>query len=281
MTGSEPSGLAEIRRRIDAIDEDVHRLLIERGRVIDALIRIKGTSRPAGAFRPAREAEMMRRLVLRHEGGLPLATVEHIWREIITTFTAMQAPFGVIAGPAADPLAMRDLVRFYVGFSVEVTGAARVADALARVADPGHDIAVVAADAGGRWWAPLMGARAPKVFAKLPFIETAARPALPSAYVVGPPLADGAAPDVRLLAVAGAGDLSGALAALGGRIVRAAEEDWLVELPESVGDDDLAAEVEARAGRLDRVADLGGFSAPIRILEAGEEIVRVPAGVEG
>ena len=42
----------------------------------------------------------MRRLVMRHEGNLPLVTVEHIWREIITTFTAMQAPFGVAAGPA-------------------------------------------------------------------------------------------------------------------------------------------------------------------------------------
>ena len=115
----------------------------------------------------------------------------------------------------------------------------------------------------------------------LPFIEMAERPAALAAYVVGPPLADGASPDARLLAVAGAGDLSGALAALGGRIVQAAKEDWLVELPESVSDDDLAAEVEARAGRLDRVADLGGFSAPIRILKAGEEIVRLAEGVEG
>src|SRR3712207_3550991 len=175
MTGGEPEGLTEIRRRIDAIDEDIHRLLIERSRVIDALIRIKGTSRPAGAFRPGREAEMMRRLVLRHEGGLPLPTVEHIWREIITTFTAMQAPFGVIAGPAAEPSAMRDLVRFYFGFSVEVRDATSVADALARVADLGRDIAVVAAESDGRWWAPLLAAGAPRIFARLPFVEMAAR----------------------------------------------------------------------------------------------------------
>ena len=109
-----------IRRRIDAIDEAMHRLLIERSGVIAELIEIKGTSKPGAAFRPEREADMMRRLVMRHEGALPLVTVEHIWREIITTFTAMQAPFGVAMGPSSDDLAMRDLVRFYFGFSVPV-----------------------------------------------------------------------------------------------------------------------------------------------------------------
>ena len=87
--------LGELRGRIDEIDAEMHRLLMDRGSVIDALIRIKGTSRPGAAFRPGREAEMMRRIVARHAGALPLATVEHIWREIITTFTRVQAPFNV------------------------------------------------------------------------------------------------------------------------------------------------------------------------------------------
>src|SRR5215207_4064026 len=100
MSGGEPESLADIRMRIDEIDEGMHRLLIERSRVVEALIRVKGASGPSAAFRPRREAEMMRRLVLRHEGRLPLVTLEHIWREIITTFTALQAPFGVITGPA-------------------------------------------------------------------------------------------------------------------------------------------------------------------------------------
>ena len=87
--------LVKLRDRIDAIDAEMHRLLIKRGTVIDSLIKTKGTGRPGAAFRPAREADMMRRLVARHNGALPLATVEHIWREIITTFTRMQAPFDV------------------------------------------------------------------------------------------------------------------------------------------------------------------------------------------
>src|SRR6185503_17049084 len=144
-----PDPLRAIRDRIDAIDEAVHRLLIDRSGVIAELIRVKGTSKPGAAFRPDREADMMRRLVMRHTGDLPLTTVELIWREIITTFTAMQAPFSVVAGPAKDLLAMRDLVRFYFGFSVPVSTAKTNAEAIATVARSGNQIAVVAAEESG------------------------------------------------------------------------------------------------------------------------------------
>ena len=60
--------LSQLRTRIDAIDSEMHRLLITRGTVIDALIKTKGAGRPGAAFRPAREAAMMRSLV---EPALP------------------------------------------------------------------------------------------------------------------------------------------------------------------------------------------------------------------
>ena len=102
---SEPRTLAELRAEIDRIDAAMHALLIERSSVIDALIKVKGTGLPGAAFRPAREADMMRRLVKRHRGALPLTTAEHIWRVIIATFTHMQAAYGVVA---ADPVPGRD-----------------------------------------------------------------------------------------------------------------------------------------------------------------------------
>ena len=162
MDKAAPDPLQAIRVRIDAIDEAMHRLLIERSGVIAELIQIKGPSKPGAAFRPDREADMMRRLVMRHEGELPLVTVEHIWREIITTFTAMQAPFGVAAGPAADPLAMRDLVRFYFGFSVPVANCES-----ARGRDPARAPARRRTSpswpsrAEGRWWSELSAPAAP------------------------------------------------------------------------------------------------------------------------
>src|SRR5439155_13146541 len=92
-----PPSLQELRKEIDAIDEGMHRLLMERADIIDRLIQVKQTQEVGSAFRPAREAAMMRDLVQRHRGILPLDTVESIWRVIIATFTYVQAPFSVRA----------------------------------------------------------------------------------------------------------------------------------------------------------------------------------------
>src|SRR6201981_4230686 len=91
------TSLDELRREIDRIDEAMHRLLIDRGEIIDRLIAVKQTQETGSAFRPAREADMMRRLVERHKGILPLDTAESIWRVIIASFTYVQAPFSVHA----------------------------------------------------------------------------------------------------------------------------------------------------------------------------------------
>ena len=89
--------LGDLRNEIARSDEAMHTLLMERGEIIDRLIAVKGTQESGAAFRPAREAEMMRRLVQRHHGILPLDTAESIWRVIISTFTHVQAPFAVHA----------------------------------------------------------------------------------------------------------------------------------------------------------------------------------------
>src|SRR5579863_6306161 len=95
----------------------MHALLMERGAIIDRLIAVKKTQESGSAFRPAREADMMRRLVQRHRGSLPLDTVEGIWRVIISTFTYVQAPFSVHADLSAGDALMRDTARFHFGFT--------------------------------------------------------------------------------------------------------------------------------------------------------------------
>src|ERR1700733_8157096 len=101
-----PPSLAELRKEIDAIDEGMHRLLLQRGDIIDRLIQVKQTQEVGSAFRPARAADMMRPLVDRHRGILPLDTVESIWRVIISTFTYVQAPFAVHADLSAGAAEM-------------------------------------------------------------------------------------------------------------------------------------------------------------------------------
>src|SRR5437660_10495207 len=116
------------------------------------LIATKMTAESGSAFRPAREADMMRRLVERHKGLLPLDTVESIWRVIIATFTYLQAPFSVHADLSAGEAAMRDTVRFHFGFTVPFVTHIDASGVVAAVAASRGDIGLVpAAPASGAW----------------------------------------------------------------------------------------------------------------------------------
>src|SRR5919112_1922015 len=185
--------LAALRREIDRIDEAMHGLLMERGRIIDRLIAVKRTSESGSAFRPGREAAMMRSLAERHEGLLPLDTVESIWRVIIATFTYVQAPFAVHADVSGGDAPMRDSARFHFGFTVPYAPRPSAAAVIAAVAKARGDLGIFRLDQGvssGFWWRGLVGETKPKVIARLPFIERPDHPAGTPVFVVSKPLAD-------------------------------------------------------------------------------------------
>ncbi|HET9176482.1 MAG TPA: chorismate mutase [Pseudolabrys sp.] len=185
---TEAPALADLRKEIDRIDEAMHQLLIERGEIIDRLIAVKrsqdtGTS----AFRPAREAQMMRRLVDRHKGILPLDTVESIWRVIISTFTYVQAPFSVHADLTAGDALMRDSARFHFGFTVPFIPHMGAAGVVAAVSASQGDLGLVPAfdiASAGAWWSALEFDAAPKIIARLPFVERPDHPAALPVFVI-------------------------------------------------------------------------------------------------
>src|ERR1700732_4090287 len=185
--------LADLRRDIDRIDAAMHELLIERGEIIDRLIAVKKTEETGSAFRPAREADMMRRLVKRHHGNLPLDTAESIWRVIISTFTYVQAPFAVHADLSAGDAMMRDSARFHFGFTVPFEphmGASSVVEA---VTESKGDLGLIPAFAtagAGPWWAALEFDTAPKIIARLPFVDSAGHPAAMPVFVISRVAAD-------------------------------------------------------------------------------------------
>src|ERR1700692_4684082 len=150
-----PPSLDELRKEIDAIDAQVHSLLMARGDIIDRLIQVKQTQEVGSAFRPAREADMMRRLVERHKGILPLDTVESIWRVIIATFTYVQSPFCVHADLSAGAAQMRDSTRFHFGFTVPVVAHMGASAVVAAVSESSGDLGLVPAfglPGAGAWW---------------------------------------------------------------------------------------------------------------------------------
>jgi chorismate mutase len=185
QTPPAPPSLAELRKEIDAIDEQMHRLLMQRGDIIDRLIQVKQTQEVGSAFRPAREADMMRRLVQRHRGILPLDTVESIWRVIISSFTYVQAPFSVHADVSISETAMRDSARFHFGFIEPYVAHFSAAAAVDAVAKSKGDLAMVSATSSRTpWWITLEKDDAPKIIARMPFVERADHPAALPVFVV-------------------------------------------------------------------------------------------------
>jgi chorismate mutase len=165
----------------------MHQLLIERSEIIDRLIAVKRSTETGSAFRPAREAEMMRRLVNRHKGILPLDTVESIWRVIISTFTYVQAPFSVHADLSAGDALMRDSARFHFGFTVPFVPHMGAAAVVAAVSGSKGDLGLVPAlgvASAGAWWSALEFDAAPKIIARLPFVERSDHPAAMPVFVL-------------------------------------------------------------------------------------------------
>jgi chorismate mutase len=180
-----PLSLADLRQEIDTIDAQMHSLLMQRGDIIDRLIQVKQTQEVGSAFRPAREADMMRRLVERHRGILPLDTVESIWRVIISTFTYVQAPFAVHADVSVSEPAMRDSARFHFGFTTPYVAHFSASAAVEAVAKSKGDLALVSATSSRTpWWLTLEAEGAPKIIARLPFVERADHPAALPVFVV-------------------------------------------------------------------------------------------------
>jgi chorismate mutase len=203
MTSAAPTTLADLRAEIDRIDAEMHALLMERSSIIETLISVKKTQASGSAFRPGREAEMMKRLAQRHKGLLPLDTIEGIWRIIIATFTFVQANYSVHAEISGGDAAMRDSARFHFGFTVPFVAHEDARAVIKAVADSAGDLGIFRMDQGasaGIWWRDLIGPDAPKIIARLPFIERPDHPAGTPVYCIAKPLADAAMREIVLYA---------------------------------------------------------------------------------
>src|SRR6266576_3924934 len=247
----EAPSLAELRREIDRIDEAMHGLLMERGEIIDRLIAAKQTLESGSAFRPAREAQMMRRLVDRHKGTLPLETAESIWRVIISTFTYVQAPFSVHADLSAGDAAMRDSARFHFGFTVPFVPHMGTESVVAAVSTSKGDLGLVPAFSvagAGAWWSALEFDTAPKVIARLPFVERADHPAGVPVFVVSRAAADAMVKEVKMWSVRVAGWSKSATQAIG----PLAE---VIAVPDRAFDGAALLISVPQGGRIDRVTD--------------------------
>ena len=99
---SEAAKLESVRARIDAIDDEILRLINERADAAREVARIKRESGEDGdLYRPAREVEVLNRISAANPGPLATEDVSRLFRELMSACLALQQPVQVaFLGPA-------------------------------------------------------------------------------------------------------------------------------------------------------------------------------------
>jgi chorismate mutase-like protein len=254
-----PPDLQTLRREIDAIDDAIHDLLMQRARVVGGVLAAKGKGGPV--FQPAREADILRRLAARHSGSLPFAAIAAVWRRIINAHTALQRSIAIAVAPR--PPALMGLAAQHFGGIGAIAAVASSAAALTRVRrGAGATLAVLPLPAAREAWWRALGIDGVFVLAALPALGR------PQALVVGrQPFLPSERDRGYVLAPAGRALLRHARAAglaPRGRVV-AARGLALIETDGSVAPDDarLAALATALGAKPGAVRSAGGIAAPI------------------
>lgn len=96
------SALAELRRQIDAIDDQLLALLNQRASIAQSVAKTKLDEGEVECFyRPEREAEVLRRILDNNRGPLPDEMAVRFFREVMSACLALERPLTVaFFGPA-------------------------------------------------------------------------------------------------------------------------------------------------------------------------------------
>ncbi len=96
MKGSKrhPS-LEELRRAIDAIDDELLALIEKRAQLAAQVGEYKQSNTSAPFYVPSREAEIIRRLLKKNRGLIPEESLHAIFREIIGACLALESPLAI------------------------------------------------------------------------------------------------------------------------------------------------------------------------------------------
>ena len=277
-----PLDLEELRRRLDAIDDRLQDLLIDRAEVV-ALVAEHKRGNNLNFYQPEREAQIIRRLVARHHGRLPLASLVRIWRELLAATVSLETPFAVaVYAPAGSP-GFWDLARDHYGSRTPIAAHGSIAQVIRAVAEAPDSAGVLPMPQEGEpdpWWRHLLSQHrnSPRVVARLPFGPRGnARGAGADALVIGHGVQQNTGRDrtliatetaeisrARILGLLAALDLSCTFFASSEQIGCAVD---LIELDSFVPLSDPRIETfrTQLGSALHRLLPLGGYAVPLSI----------------
>ena len=282
MDTTAPS-LEHLRAEIDRIDQAILDLLIERSAVVRRIASVKGDRLDGRSpLRPAREAQILRRLAARAGARLPAQVLVRMWRELIAELTRLQAPLSVaVFAPKERALQIWDLARDHFGSATAMVPVDRPIQALRSLGDGSATVAVLPLPNDDEsWWVSLMSDHELRlrVFARLPFVSSHGDEV--RALAIGQLEIEPSGDDLALLAIEAEPGLSrGRLRDL--LVGTGLNPGWastcrpatpapalhLVEVDSFVGDGDerLTQLQQAARGEILRAVPLGGYARPLSL----------------
>jgi chorismate mutase-like protein len=166
--------LTALRAQIDAIDSQIHDLLMRRAAVVEGVARDSGKG--GTKIRPGREAIILRRLLARHEGTLPAQAITRVWRELFAAALIIEGGQTVAVCDGESGVDRTALAREHFGPLTPLRRHHNPAQTLADVARESAQVAVLPPpnetdDGPANWWPMLTasGQHRLYVIGKLPF----------------------------------------------------------------------------------------------------------------
>jgi len=265
---ADPPSLDDLRRAIDALDDQILELLIRRCEITDQVAAAKGGG---PALRPGREAMILRRLLTQWRGQVPKRTIVRMWRELLAAVVATQGPFSLAVWMPERGAGYLEVARNQYGAYTPAT-THQSASQVVREVTSGHATLGVLPmprwEDDNPWWTQILSnaADAPRIVARLPI--TGPGPLGIEALVVARIAPEATNDDMSVIAVETGHDISRSAFsdALGAadlppcaiwdvRDTRDAGRVHLVEVRGFVAPDD------PRLSRLAGAADAGGIRA--------------------
>lgn len=137
--------LEQIRREIDAIDDEIVQLISRRARCAQEVATVKKAQEGElrlQFYRPEREAQVLSRVMANNPGPLPQEEVARLFREIMSACLALEQPLRVVfLGPQGTFTQAAALKHF--GHSVQTEGLASIDEVFREVAAGAADYGVV------------------------------------------------------------------------------------------------------------------------------------------
>lgn len=169
--------LSKLRQKIDAIDDAIIALLIERTEIVEEVGRLKAKSGDTFSFiRPGREATMLRRLIDKVQGPFPKAAIALLWRTIIAASLNIEQKLQVAVHVTENNNTPYWYSREYFGSFTEISTHYSASQVISDVAKGDASIGVVFFPQGQHfdpWWCNFDPSQHHlHVFARLPFIRT-------------------------------------------------------------------------------------------------------------